>query len=69
MQLCYWFVFLSLSVTPACLHALPLQLIAPGKVEIPERYVEYENVELTPAEEKMKHQKVAAIGKMLAKSG
>ena len=48
---------------------LLLQLIAPDKVEIPERYIDYDNVELTPAEEHMKHQKVAAIEKMLAKSG
>lgn len=51
------------------LHAILSQLIAPEKVEIPERYIEYENVELSPAEEKMKHRKVAAIEKMLAKSG
>lgn len=45
------------------------QLITPDKVEIPERYVEYEDVELSPAEEKMKYRKMAAIERILAKSG
>nr|XP_039270923.1 uncharacterized protein LOC120345514 isoform X2 [Styela clava] len=45
------------------------QLITPGKVEIPERYVEYEDIELSPAEEKMKYKKMAAIERILAKSG
>nr|CAB3264938.1 pleckstrin homology domain-containing family A member 7-like [Phallusia mammillata] len=45
------------------------QLITPDKVEIPDRYVEYEDVILTPEQEKVKRRKIRAIEDMLARSG
>ena len=46
-----------------------MQLIAPDKVEIPDRLLEYEDVELTPAQERLKQKKIRAIESMLTRSG
>nr|XP_026694271.1 pleckstrin homology domain-containing family A member 7 [Ciona intestinalis] len=48
---------------------LTTELVVPNKVLIPDRLVEYEDVELTPEQEKIKQQKVDAIERMLARSG
>ncbi|XP_076800789.1 uncharacterized protein LOC143445519 isoform X2 [Clavelina lepadiformis] len=45
------------------------QLIAPDKVEIPDRLVDYEDIELSPEQEKVKQKKIRAIEHMLTRSG
>ena len=45
------------------------QLFIPNKVDIPDRLMEYEDVELSPEQEKMKQKKIRAIESLLAKSG
>ncbi|XP_078487832.1 uncharacterized protein LOC113474055 [Ciona intestinalis] len=44
---------------------LTTELIVPNKVLIPDRLVDYDDVELTPEQEKIKKQKVDAIERML----
>ena len=46
-----------------------MQLLAPDKVDIPDRLIEYEDVELSPEQEKLKQKKIRAIETMLSRSG
>ena len=47
------------------------QLITPDKVSIPDRLVEFDDVEtdLTPQQRRMKKKKIQAIESMLARTG
>ena len=66
-------LFTKLAVLPVlCFFnfcTLHVQLIAPDKVEIPDRLIEYEDVELSPDQERQKQKKIRAIESMLSRSG
>ena len=57
-----------LKLTINVLHA---QLITPDKVSIPDRLMEFDDVEtdLTPQQRRMKKKKIQAIESMLARTG